>query len=149
MFSLLVQHPTVTVSFHPVDPSSLIEATYLDIVCTVNISDVVNTRVSVDVKWSRNGGSPLTNNSDYTISSLTMLGSHMYTSTLHIEILSNTRDNGAMYSCTVSILPSPVSYYITGNKNNNNLILNVTGIIFNCTCTNSIVIMNVFYRFLF
>ena len=147
MSSPLVPQPTVTVSTHPVDPSSLIETTYLDIVCTVNISDAVNTGVSVDVRWSHNGGSPLTNNSNYTISSLTILGSHMYTSTLRIESLSITRDNGAMYSCIVSILPSPVSYYITGNKNNNSLILNVTGIIFNCTCTNSIVIMNVFIDF--
>ena len=129
-------------STHSVDPSSLIEATYLDVVCTVNISDAVNTGVSVNVEWSRNGGSPLTNNSDYTISSLTMLGSHMYTSTLRIESLSNTRDNGAMYSCTVSVLPSPVSSYITGNENNNSLTLNVAGIILNCTYSNSIIIIN-------
>ena len=133
MSSPLVPQPTVTVSTHPVDPTSLIEATYLDIVYTINISNAVNTDVSIDVEWSRNGGSPLTNNSDYTISSLTTLGSHMYTSTLRIESLSITRDNGAMYSCTVSVLPSPVSSYITGNKNNNNITLNVAGIIVNCT----------------
>ena len=138
----LVPQPVVTVSTDHVDPNSLIEATYLDIVCTVNISDAVNTGVSVDVEWSRNGGSPLTTNSDYTISSLTMLGSHMYTSTLRIESLSLTRDNGAMYSCTVSILPSPVSSYITGNENSNSLTLNVAGIILNCTYSNSIIIIN-------
>ena len=132
----LVPQPTVTVSIHPVDPNSLIEATYLDIVCNVSISDVVNTGVNVDVEWSRNGGSPLTNNSDYTISSLTMLGSHVYTSTLHIESLSNTRDN-VMYFCTASVLPSPVSSYITGNENNNNITLNVAGIILNCTYSNN------------
>ena len=65
MSSPLVPQPTVTLSTHSVDPSSLIEATYLDIVCTVNISDAVNTGVSIDVEWSHNGGSPLTNNSDY------------------------------------------------------------------------------------
>ena len=124
----LVPQPFVTVSTHPVDPSSLIEATHLDIVCTINISDPVNTGVSVDVEWSRNGGSPLTNNSDYIIRLLTMLGSHMYTSTLRIESLSLTRDNGAMYSCFVSVLPSPVSSYITGNENNNSTTLKVAGI---------------------
>ena len=118
---------------YPVDPSSLIEATYLDIVCTVNISDAVNTDVSINVEWSHNGGSPLTNNSDYTINSLTMIGSHMYINTLRIESLSKTRDNSAIYSCTVSVLPSPVSSYITGNENNNNITLNVAGIIFLCT----------------
>ena len=134
MFLPLVPQPVVAVSIDHVDPSSLIEATYLDIVCTVNISDAVNTGVSVNVEWSHNGVSPLTNNNDYTISSLTMLGSHMYTNTLCIESLSNTRDNGAMYSCIVSVLPSPVSSYITGNENNNNLTLNVAGIILNYTC---------------
>ena len=68
-----------------------------------------------------------------------MLGSHMYTSTLRIESLSITRDNGAVYSCTVSVLPSPVSSYITGNENNNTLTLNVAGIILNC---NSIIVIN-------
>ena len=135
----LVPQPVVTISTHNVDPSSLIEATYLDIVCTVNISDAVNIGVSVNVEWSQNGGSPLTNNSDYTISSLTMLGSHMYTSTLRIENLSTTRDNGAIYSCTVSVLPSPVSSYITSNENNNSLILNVAGIVLNYTNSNGII----------
>ena len=134
-------------STYPVDPSSLIEATYLDIVCTINISDAVNTGVSVNVEWSHNGGSPLTNNSDYTISSLTMLGSHMYTTALRIESLINTRDNGTMYSCTVSVLSSPVSSYITSNENNNSLTLNVTGIILNCTYSNSIIVINLFIDF--
>ena len=141
-FSDIVPQPVIIVSSYPLNTSILVEATYLDIVCTVNISDAVNTGIIVDVEWSHNSGSPLSNNSDYTISSLTMLGSHMYTSTLHIESLSNTRDNGAMYSCTVSVLPSPVSSYITGNENNNSLILNVPGIILNCTYSNSIIIIN-------
>ena len=64
----------------------------------------------------------------------------MYTSTLCIESLSYTRDNGAMYSCTVSVLPFPVSSYITGNENSNNITLNVAGIIFNCTYSNSIIV---------
>ena len=133
IFSDIVSQPIVTVSSYPLNTTTLVEATYLDIVCTVNISYAVNTGVSVDVEWSHNGGSPLTNSSDYTINSLTMLGSHMYASTLRIESLSSTRDNGAMYLCTVSVLPSPVSSYITGNENSNSLILNVAGIILNIT----------------
>ena len=103
------------------------EGTYLDIVCTVSLSDTVNTGVNIVVEWSHNGSSPLINNSDYTISSVSMLRSHMYTSTLHIESLNNTRDNGTMYSCTVSILPFPVSSYITSNKNEKTLSLIVSG----------------------
>ena len=133
IFSDIVSQPIVTVSSYPLNTTTLVEATYLDIVCTVNISYAVNTGVSVDVEWSHNGGSPLTNSSDYTINSLTMLRSHMYASTLRIESLNNTRDNGAMYLCTVSVLPSPISSYITGNENSNSLILNVAGIILNFT----------------
>ena len=144
IFSDIVPQPVINVSSYPVNTSTLVEGTYLDIICTVSISDAINTGVSVDVEWSRNGSLPLTNNSDYTISSLTVLGSHMYTSTLHIKSLSTTRDNGAMYSCTVSVLPSPVSSYITGNENNNSLILNVAGIVLNCTYTNSIIDTNQF-----
>ena len=103
------------------------EGTYLDIVCIVSISDAINTGVSVDVEWSHNGSFPLTNNSDYTISSLIMLGSHMYTSTLRIENLSNNRDNGTKYSCTVSVLPTPASFYITANDNGKTVSLIVSG----------------------
>ena len=138
LFLLLVPQPAVTVSTYPIDPSSLIEVTDLDIVCTVNISDAVDTGVGVNIEWSHNDSSTLTNNSDYTISSLTMLRSHMYTSTLRIKSLSNTRDNSAMYSCTVTVLPTPVSSYIAGNANSNSLILNVAGIILNCIYNNNI-----------
>ena len=106
-----------------------------------DISDAVNTGISVDVEWSHNGESFLTNSTDYTISSLTMLGSHMYTSTLRIESLSNNRDNDAMHSCSVSVLSSPVSSYITGNENNKNITLNVVGIILNCTYSNSSIVI--------
>ena len=57
----------------------------------------------------------------------------MYTSTLRIGSLSNTRDNDAMYSCSVSVLLSPVSSYIT---------LNVAGIILNCTYSNSSIVID-------
>ena len=71
----------------------------------------------------------------------------MYTSTLRIEGLSNTRDNGAMYYCTVSVLPSPVSSYTIGHKNNNSFTLNMAGIILNYICTNSITVITSIYRF--
>ena len=127
-------------SIYTVNTSTVVEGTYLDITCTVNISDAVNTAISIHIKWSRNSGSSLANNSDYTISSLTMLGSHMYTSTLRIESLSNTRDNGTIYTCTVSVQSSLASSYITSNENNNSLKLTVTGIILNYTRSNIIII---------
>ena len=116
------------------------EGTYLDIVCTVSISDAINTGVNVDIYWFHNDGSPVTNNSDYTISSLTMLGSHVYTSTLRIEILNNFRDNGTVYSCTVSVLSSPVSSYIISNENNKTLPLIVSG-------TYKVIFMIMIYRY--
>ena len=139
-FSDIVPQPVIAVSIYTVNTSTLVEGTYLDIICTVNISDAVNTAISIHIKWSHNSSSPLANNSDYTISSLTMLGSHMYTSTLRIESLSNTRDNDTIYTCTVSVRSSPAFSYITSNENNNSLKLIVTGIILNYTRSNSIII---------
>ena len=127
IFINIVPQPVIAISTHPVNASTLVEGTYLDIVCTVSLGDTVNTGVSVIVEWSHNGSSPLTNNSDYTISSVTMLRSDMYTSTLRIENLDSTRDNGTMYSCITSVLPSPVSSFITGNKNEKTLSLIISG----------------------
>ena len=109
----------------PPDPGTLVEGTYIDLVCTVTINDAVNTDVNVSIEWSRNGGSPLTNSSDYFISPISLV-SDQYISTIRNEELM-TSDNGATYSCSVSIQPSYLSNYITGNKGDSNITLSVKG----------------------
>ena len=120
------------------------EGQFLDIVCNINISEAINTGIEVSIKWQKNGGSPLTNNTDYTISPLTSV-SNMYTSTLRIESLNHDgsdSDNGAVYSCSVTVQLSPVSPFITGNSNSDSITLTVAGtVIVYC------IVLYIYYRF--
>ena len=53
----------------------------------------------------------------------------MYTSTLRINSLNHGTDNGAVYSCGVTVQPSPLNEYITVNGSNNaSITLTVAGI---------------------
>ena len=104
---------------------TLVEGTYIDLVCTVTISNAVTTDVNVSIVWSRNGGSPLMNSSDYSISLISLI-SDQYISTIHIEELI-TSDNGATYSCFVSIQPSYLSNYISGSIGYSDITLSVEG----------------------
>ena len=109
----------------PPDAGTLVEGTYIDLVCTVTINDAVNTDVNVSIEWSRNGGSPLMNSSDNSISPNSLV-SDQYISTIRIEELM-TSDNGATYSCSVSIQPFPLSNYITGSNGDSSITLSVEG----------------------
>ena len=93
--------------------------------CTVTINDYVNTDVDASIEWFRNGDSPLMNSSDYSISPISLI-SHQYISKLRIEELM-TSDNGATYSCSVSIQPSSLSNYITGTNGSTGITLSVDG----------------------
>ena len=107
------------------DVDILVEGTYIDLVCTVTINDAVNTDVNVNIEWSCNGGSPLINSSDYSISPISLI-SDQYISTIRIEELM-TSDNGATYSCSVSIQPSSLSSYISGSNGYTDITLSVEG----------------------
>ena len=122
---LVVPAPEVIVTTDPPDVGTLVEGTYIDLVCTVTINDAVNTDVNVSIEWSRNGGSPLMNSSDYSISPNALM-SDQYISTVHIEELM-TNDNGATFSCSVSIQPSSLSNYITGSSGDSDITLSVEG----------------------
>ena len=53
----------------------------------------------------------------------------MYTSTLRIDSLNHGTDNGAVYSCNVTVVPSPPIQYITVNGSNSaSITLTVAGI---------------------
>ena len=93
--------------------------------CTVTINDAVNTDVNVSIEWSRNGGSTLINSSNYSISPISLI-SDEYISTIRIEELV-TSDNGATFSCSVSIQPSSLFLYITGSNGDSSITLNVEG----------------------
>ena len=113
------------VTTDPPHVGTLVEGTYIDLVCTVAINDAVDTNVYVNIGWSRNGGSPFMNSSDYSISPTSLI-SDQYISTIHIEELL-TSDNGATYSCSVSIQPSSLYNYITGSNGDSDITLSVEG----------------------
>ena len=121
---LVVPTPEVLVTANP-PVGTLVEGTYIDLVCTVTINDAGDTDVNVNIEWSHNGGSPLMNSSDYSISP-TSLMSDQYISTIHIEELMIS-DNGATFSCSVSIQPSSLYNYITGSNGDNDITLSVEG----------------------
>ena len=120
---LVVPTPEVVVTTDPPNPT-LVEGTYIDLVCTVTINDAVDTDVNVIIEWSRNGGS-LMNSPDYSISPISLI-SDQYISTIRIEELM-TSDNGATYSCSVTIQPSSLSTYITGSNGDSDITLSVEG----------------------
>ena len=122
---LAVPTPEVVVTTDPPNAGTLIEGTYIDLVCTVTINDAVNTDVDVILEWSRNGGSPLMNSSDYSISPVSLI-SDQYISTIRIEELM-TSNNGDTFTCSVSIQPSSLSTYITGSNGDNDITLSVIG----------------------
>ena len=123
---LAVPTPEVVVTTDPPDLGTLVEGTYIDLVCTVTINDAVDTDVNVSIEWSLNGGSPLMNSSDdYSISPISLI-SDQYISIIRIEELMTT-DNGATYSCSVSIQPSSLSNYITGTNGSSGITLSVEG----------------------
>ena len=105
--------------------NTLVEGTYIDLVCTVTINDAVNIDVDVNIVWSRDGGPPLMNSSDYSISPMSLI-LDQYISTIRIEELT-TNDNGATYSCSVSIQPSSLSNYITATNGDSDITLSVEG----------------------
>ena len=122
---LAVSTPEIIVTTDPPDVDTLVEGTYIDLVCTVTINDAVNTDVNVNIEWSRNGGSTLMNSSAFSIHQISLI-SDQYSSTIRIEELM-TSDNGAIYSCSVSIQPSSLSVYITGSNRDSDIRLNVEG----------------------
>ena len=110
------------VTTDPPNAGTLVEGTYIDLVCTVTINEAVNTEVNVSIEWFRNGGSPLMNSSDYSISPI----SDQYISTIRIEEL-NLGNDEDIFSCSVSIQPSSLSNYITGSNGDSNITLSVEG----------------------
>ena len=122
---LVVPTPEVTVITNPPDVGILVEGTYIDLVCTITINDAVNTDVNVNIEWSRNGGSPLMNSSDYSINPISLI-TDQYISMVRIEELM-TSDNGATYSCSVSIQSFSLSNYISGSNGDSDITLSVEG----------------------
>ena len=123
MLFLIVPPPVVTTD--PDNLSTLIEGTYIDLVCNNSINEGVDTNISVTVVWSV-GGTTIANGSEYSISNVELVSGY-YISTVRIEELEVTVNN-AVFTCTVTATPL-ISTFITGNNGNNNITISVQGLL--------------------
>ena len=119
IFPTVVPPPDIIVSIEPSDAGTLIEGTYIDLVCIPLIGGISDVSINVTITWIRNEN-VLTNSTEYTITKT----SEPYGSTLRIEELQFNRDSLANYICMVKIYDN---LYITGNENSSNIILLVKG----------------------
>ncbi|XP_011407562.1 PREDICTED: neogenin-like [Amphimedon queenslandica] len=122
---LTLPTPPVIVEYnatgHLVD-GELAEGQFLDIMCIADISQYIDTSVSVTMSWRRNN-TVLTNGSDFTISPPVMTN-NQYTGVLRINSLRDEVDNGASYNCSVSVAPN-TPFIIAGNDNSSAVTLTV------------------------
>ena len=124
MLFLIVPPPVVQVTTDPDNLGTLIEGTYIDLVCNSSINEGVDTDISVTVVWSE-GSDILTNGTGYSISNVELVSGY-YISIVRIEELEVT--NNAVYTCTVTATPL-ISTFITENNGNNDITISVRGLL--------------------
>ena len=95
MLFLIVPPPVVQVTTDPDNLDTLIEGTYIDLVCNSSINGGVDTDISVTVVWSE-GSDTIANGSGYFISNVKLVSGY-YISTVRIEELEVTDDNAVLY----------------------------------------------------
>uniref|UniRef100_A0A1X7UYM6 Soluble interferon alpha/beta receptor OPG204 n=1 Tax=Amphimedon queenslandica TaxID=400682 RepID=A0A1X7UYM6_AMPQE len=120
-----VPTPSVIVEYNATGQlvdGELAEGQFLDIMCIADISQYIDTGVSVTLTWRRNN-TVLTNGSDFTISPPVMTN-NQYTGVLRINSLRDELDNGATYNCLVSVTPN-TPIIIAGNDNSSAVTLTV------------------------
>ncbi len=122
---LIVPPPIVQVTTDPDNINTLIEGTYIDLVCNSSINEGVDTDIIVTVVWSKDG-TTIANGTDYSIGNVTLVSGY-YISTVRIEQLLVT-DNNAVFNCTVTATPT-VSTFITENNGNGGITLSVQGML--------------------
>ena len=109
IFIIIVSTPNVTIDVNATDH---VEGQFLVITCIATVSEYVDTNVTVDITWRRNG-TVLTNGSDFIIGAVTK-SNNKYTSILRVNSLRYETDNGATYNCTVGVV-SNTPYIMPGN----------------------------------
>ena len=119
VFILVVPTPTVIVDVNATDH---VEGQFLDITCSANFSEYVDTNVTVNMIWRRNG-TVLTNGSDFTIGAVAK-SNNKYISILRVNSLRYETDNGATYNCTVGVV-SNTPYIMPGNDSSSAITLTV------------------------
>ena len=119
IFIIIVSTPNVTIDVNATDH---VEGQFLVITCIATVSEYVDTNVTVDITWRRNG-TVLTNGSDFTIGAVAK-SNNKYTSILQVNSLRYETDNGATYNCTVGVV-SNTPYIMPGNDSSSAVTLTV------------------------
>ena len=119
IFITIVSTSDVTIDVNATDH---VEGQFLVITCIATVSEYVDTNVTVNITWRRNG-TVLTNGSDFTIGAVAK-SNNKYTSILRVNSLRYETDNGATYNCTVGITPN-TPIILPGNDNSSAITLTV------------------------
>ena len=123
MLIVIVPPPVVQVTTDPDNLGTLIESTFIDLVCNSSINEGVDTDINVTVVWSKDDNT-IANGSEYSISNVELVSGY-YISTVRIEEL-EVADNNTVFTCTVTAAPS-ISTFITENNGNNDITISVEG----------------------
>ena len=117
----------VSVSTDPAN-ATLVQGTYIDLVCAVSTHPAVDTSTTVTTSWTGPNGPITTSSSEYTTTPLAQLpNTSAYITQLRVHRLDLGRDNGSAYSCTADVTPSQQDVYVWPATGNNTLTLNVQG----------------------
>ena len=119
IFIIIVSTPNVTIDVNATDH---VEGQFLVITCIATVSEYVDTNVTVDITWRRNG-TVLINGSDFIIGAVAK-SNNKYTSILRVNSLRYETDNGATYNCTVGVV-SNTPYIMPGNDSSSAITLTV------------------------
>ena len=117
----IVPTPSVTVSLlNPLDPSLLIEGTYIELLC---VSEINVSSVAVSFDWFCNDEKLTWNSSGFTI----FPASYIYSSKVEVEVLK--RKNGNMFFCTckVTIAATVNKAFVFPKENASTISLTVQG----------------------
>lgn len=115
------------VTVHTDPPNAVLyHGTYIDLVCTVSISEHVDTNTTITASWAGPLGN-ISTNSDYNITSSLLESEETFTMRLRIHNLDTGRDDGAAYSCLASVTPSNQDTFVLASSASAALTLNVRG----------------------
>ena len=108
--------------------ATLTEGGETTLVCYVNVSAAVDTPINVTTSWSGPNG-PITSGSDYTLSPAiqTVNGDSAYEGRLVISKLLLSRDNGATYTCTVTLSSTTDPVHLLSNNGSDGYIVIING----------------------
>ncbi len=99
---ILVPAPVVSISGLPSRP--LYTGTSLQLACSFQLTNFVDTSVELNSVWSR-GGEVITNGSRVNISAISAIQPSVFQTTVYISPVSDTMDSG-QYSCRSVIMSS-------------------------------------------